>query len=116
MGGAPEKKKKNESSDVFTCTYSSPPGGMNFFAQNGKRLYEEAGGDGVNPVIHPDFPKHFIYPSGKGWSFINEDRKDQIRQVVDDLDYAKSMCDKKAMLECKKRLEELGIHFFKWDI
>jgi hypothetical protein len=52
-----------EKEDVATFTYTSPPGGTRFFVNNWKRLYKEAGGNGKNKVIHPDFPDYYIYPA-----------------------------------------------------
>lgn len=55
--------------------HTSPPiKDLKVWKQQWESLYKEAGGDGVRPVKHPDYPEYLIYSTG-GWSYLGKEHK-----------------------------------------
>lgn len=51
-----------------------PTKNMAIWKEKWETLYKEAGGDGIRPVKHADYPDYLIYCDG-GWSYLGKEHK-----------------------------------------
>jgi hypothetical protein len=52
----------------------TPPLELSVWKEKWTSLYKEAGGDGIRPVKHANYPDYLIYSDG-GWSYIGKEHK-----------------------------------------